>query len=149
MYVLKTIILTTKVSMFIKVGVPVLLGSSYKNVGVQSLMDAVVLYLPSPRKKNQLFLNFDDNLCARAFKVIHDKQKGPLVFMRVYNGKLKKGQRVYSVQQEKSEQIGRLYIAYADDFKEVEDVDNGNIAVAAGLKVSVNNLAIFLLFVIF
>lgn len=118
-----------------KVAVPVLIGSSYKNIGVQSLMDAVILYLPSPNIRNDLFSNFNDNLCARAFKVIHDKQKGPLVFLRVYNGKLKKGQRIYSVQQDVSEQVGRLYIAYADDFKEVESVDNGNIAVAAGLKV--------------
>lgn len=129
--------------MFIKVAVPVLLGSSYKNVGVQSLMDAVILYLPSPQKRTELFSNFGDHLCARAFKVIHDKQKGSLVFLRVYNGKLKKGQKVYSVQQDLSEQIGRLYIAYADDFTEVEMVDNGNIAVAAGLKVGIKKKLIY------
>lgn len=121
--------------MFIKVAVPVLLGSSYKNIGVQSLMDAVILYLPSPQNSTDLFSNFEHNLCARAFKVLHDKQKGSLIFLRVLNGKLKKGQRLYSVQQDLSEQIGQLYIAFADDFKEVESVDNGNIAVAAGLKV--------------
>lgn len=99
-------------------------------------MDAVILYLPSPKDHNEHFSHFDDQLCAKAFKVIHDKQKGPLVFFRIYNGKLKKGQRIYSVQQDQSEQIVKLYIAYADEFKEVEIVDNGNIAVAAGLKVS-------------
>lgn len=121
--------------MFIKVAVPVLIGSSYKNIGVQSLMDAVILYLPSPKMRSNLFSNFNNHLCTRAFKVIHDKQKGPLVFLRLYNGKLKKGQRIYSVHQDLSEQVGRLYVAYADDFQEVESVENGNIAVAAGLKV--------------
>lgn len=130
--------------MFIKVAVPVLLGSSYKNIGVQSLMDAVILYLPSPQSRSDLFSNFDDSLCARAFKVIHDKQKGSLVFLRVFNGKLKKGQRVYSIQQDLSEQIGKLYVAFADDFKEVESVDNGNIAVAAGLKVGFQTKQLFL-----
>lgn len=128
-------IIPNELLIFIKAGVPVLIGSSYKNIGVQSLMDAIILYLPSPKVKNDLFSHFNDHLCARAFKVIHDKQKGPLVFLRVYNGKLKKGQRIYSIQQDCSEQIGRLYMAYADEFKEVESADNGIIAVAAGLKV--------------
>lgn len=97
-------------------------------------MDAIILYLPSPKERNKLFSNFDEELCAKAFKVIHDKQRGPLVFFRIYNGILKKGQRIYSVQQNLSEQLSRLYIAYADDFKEVDVVSNGNIAVA-GLKV--------------
>lgn len=121
--------------MYIKSAVPVLLGSSYKNIGVQSLMDAVILYLPAPNRKNQLFAQFEDHICARAFKVIHDKQRGPLVFFRVYNGKLKTGQKIYNIQQKQSEQIGKLYIAYADDFKEVEEVDNGYIVVGGGLKV--------------
>lgn len=98
-------------------------------------MDAVILYLPSPNERNKLFLNFENDLCARAFKVIHDKQKGPLVFFRIYNGTLKKGQKVYSMKQDCSEQIGKMYIAYADDFEEVESVSMGNIAVVAGLKV--------------
>ncbi|KAG5861264.1 hypothetical protein JTB14_013504 [Gonioctena quinquepunctata] len=117
-----------------QVATPVLLGSSYKNIGVQSLMDAVILYLPSPNKRHQHFSAFEDSLCARAFKVIHDKQKGPLVFLRIYNGTLKKGQKIYSIKQDTSEQIGKLYIAYADDFEEVEMVNNGNIAVVSGLK---------------
>nr|XP_023028395.1 ribosome-releasing factor 2, mitochondrial [Leptinotarsa decemlineata] len=117
-----------------QVATPVLLGSSYKNIGVQSLMDAVILYLPSPHKRYEQFSAFEDNLCARAFKVIHDKQRGPLVFFRIYNGSLKKGQKLYSIKQDSSEQMGKLYIAYADDFEEVEEVTNGNIAVVSGLK---------------
>ncbi|CAH2011231.1 unnamed protein product [Acanthoscelides obtectus] len=114
--------------------VPVMLGSSYKNVGVQSVMDAAILYLPSPNERNKHYKAFGDHLCARAFKVTHDKHKGPLVFFRIYNGTLNKGQKIYSIQQECSEQAGKLYIAFADDFEEVESVKNGNIAVLTGLK---------------
>lgn len=106
-------------------------------------MDAIILYLPSPKERNKLYGNFDNELCAKAFKVIHDKQKGPLVFLRIYNGMLKKGQRIYNVQQNQSEQIARLYMAYADDFKEVEVVNNGNVAVAA-LKVRSSWVSFFL-----
>ncbi|XP_018570990.1 ribosome-releasing factor 2, mitochondrial [Anoplophora glabripennis] len=114
--------------------VPVLLGSAYKNIGIQALMDAVVLYLPSPVVKNDRYTCFESSLCAGAFKVVHDKQRGSLVFIRIYNGTLNKGQKIYSIQQDCSEQIGRLYVAYADEFTEVDSVKNGNIAVVAGLK---------------
>lgn len=99
-------------------------------------MDAVILYLPSPVQSSQQFSCFQDNLCARAFKVIHDKQKGALVFFRIYSGKFLKGQKIYNVSKERSEQTTRLYVAYADDFKEVSEITNGNIAVVTGLKVS-------------
>lgn len=122
---------------------PVLLGSAYKNIGIQTLMDAVLLYLPSPNIKNKLYKCFENNLCAGAFKVIHDKQRGPLVFIRVYNGTLNKGQRIHSIQQDCSEQIGKLYIAYADEFTEVDSVKSGCIAVVAGLKVSDIHLIYF------
>ncbi|XP_030765251.1 ribosome-releasing factor 2, mitochondrial isoform X2 [Sitophilus oryzae] len=117
-----------------KTAVPVLLGSSYKNIGVQSLMDAVISYLPWPLNSIRVFSHFDDHFCGRAFKVIHDKQRGPLVFLRIYNGVIKKGQKIYSIQRDVSEQVGRVYVAYADDFTEVELVENGNIAVVSGLK---------------
>lgn len=118
-----------------RVAIPVVLGSSYKNIGVQSLMDSIILYLPSPENTSKVFSAFDDNFCGRAFKVKHDKQKGgSLVFIRVYNGVINKGQKIYSVQRDLSEQVGRIYIAYADDFKEVESVGNGNIAVISGSK---------------
>lgn len=98
-------------------------------------MDSVILYLPSPEERNRQYKCFEENLCARAFKVIHDKQKGPLVFFRVYSGKLVKGQKIYNTHQDSTEQTGRLLVAYADDFQEVEQVTNGNIAVLTGLKV--------------
>lgn len=119
---------------------PVLCGSSYKNIGVQPLMDAVILYLPSPLEMNQQYCHFENNLCAKAFKVIHDKQKGPLVFFRIYSGTFDKNQKIYNIGHERSEQAGRVYIAYADDFKEVEKITKGNIAVVTGLKVRVIHL---------
>ncbi|XP_034936437.1 ribosome-releasing factor 2, mitochondrial [Chelonus insularis] len=117
-------------------GVPVLLGSSYKNIGVQPLMDAVILYLPSPnlQKNADIYKCFANNFSARAFKILHDKQRGPITFFRVYTGKLSKGQKLYNVQQRKTEQVGRLYAAYADDYDEIAEVTEGNIGGIGGLK---------------
>ncbi|KAL1502026.1 hypothetical protein ABEB36_007238 [Hypothenemus hampei] len=115
--------------------IPIVLGSSYKNIGIQSLMDAVILYLPSPNDRSKLFSSFEDHFCGRAFKVKHDKRRGgPLTFVRLYNGTVKKGQKIFNITRRESDQIGRIYVAYADDFREVDTVENGNIAVLAGLK---------------
>ncbi|XP_032676413.1 ribosome-releasing factor 2, mitochondrial isoform X2 [Odontomachus brunneus] len=117
-------------------GVPVMLGSSYKNMGVQPLMDSVVLYLPSPKNvnKSKSYRHFGDTLAARVFKIVHDKHKGPVTFFRIYSGNMKKGQKLYNVTREQSEQCVHLYIACADDYEEVAEVTYGNIAAVAGLK---------------
>ncbi|XP_018351434.1 PREDICTED: ribosome-releasing factor 2, mitochondrial [Trachymyrmex septentrionalis] len=117
-------------------GVPVILGSSYKNIGVQPLMDSVILYLPSPTNVYQLNLYrcFENNLAARVFKIVHDKQRGPITFFRIYSGNMKKGQKLYNVTRGQSEQCTRLYIACADDYEEVTEVSYGNIAAVSGLK---------------
>lgn len=117
-------------------GIPVTLGSSYKNIGVQPLMDSVILYLPSPNNTNHgnQYKCFQDNLAARVFKIVHDKQRGPISFFRIYSGKMKKSQKLYNVSREQSEQCTRLYIACADDYEEVSEVDYGNIAAVSGLK---------------
>lgn len=117
--------------------IPVLCGSAYKNIGVQPLMDSVILYLPSPEKQSKKFDAFKDNLAARAFKVLHDKQKGPLVFLRIYNGVLNRGQKLFNMDKNSSEQTTKLLMAHANDFDEVETVDCGNIAVVTGLKVCI------------
>lgn len=116
-------------------GVPVLLGSSYKNIGVQPLMDSILLYLPSPNasKYSKYYHCFDNKLCARAFKVVHDKQKGPITFFRIYNGSIEKGTKLYNVRTEKKEQVGKLYIAYADEYEEIKKISQGNIAAITGL----------------
>ncbi|TGZ49159.1 ribosome-releasing factor 2, mitochondrial isoform X1 [Temnothorax longispinosus] len=117
-------------------GVPVTLGSSYKNIGVQPLMDSVILYLPSPTNLDQLnpYRYFANNLAARVFKIVHDKQRGPITFFRIYSGNMKKGQKLYNVTREQSEQCTRLYVACADDYKEMAEVSYGNIAAVSGLK---------------
>ncbi|XP_046829118.1 ribosome-releasing factor 2, mitochondrial [Vespa crabro] len=118
-------------------GVPVLLGSSYKNIGVQPLMDSIVLYLPFPNEYRNDYRCFNNNLSARVFKIVHDKQRGPITFFRIYTGTMKKGEKIYNVQKEKVEQISRLYIACADDYKEINEINNGNIAAVAGLQTTV------------
>lgn len=120
-------------------GIPVMLGSSYKNMGVQPLMDNVVLYLPSPGNidGSNPYLCFEDNLAARVFKIIHDRQRGPITFFRIYSGKMKKSQKLYNVTRAQNEQCTRLYIACADDYEEMVEVGHGNIAAVAGLKSTV------------
>ncbi|KOC59750.1 Ribosome-releasing factor 2, mitochondrial [Habropoda laboriosa] len=117
-------------------GVPVLLGSSYKNIGVQPLMDSILLYLPSPNdnKYSSHYNSFAKNLSARAFKVVHDKQKGPITFCRLYSGSLEKGTKIYNVCREEKETAGKLYIAFADDYQEISSITRGNIAAVTGLK---------------
>ena len=101
-------------------------------------MDAVIAYLPHPGEKINYLQCFGDNFCAKAFKVKHDDQRGALVYFRILNGSLKKGQKVYNIQLDKSEQISRLLVPHADEEEEVDEVTNGNIAVAVGLKVRIN-----------
>lgn len=87
---------------------PLLCGSSYKNIGVQTLMDAVITYLPSPLDGNDLYKSFGNDLCAKAFKVQHDDQRGVLTFLRLYSGEVNKAQKIYNLTQEKSEQVSFL-----------------------------------------
>lgn len=124
---------------FLKKITPILCGSSYKNMGIQPLMDSVVLYLPMPDQVHRSYTHFDTNLSARAFKVLHDKQKGPLVFLRIFSGVFNKGQKFYNVNKDVTEQSSKLYVAYADDFSETNAVEKGNIAVVTGLKARVHS----------
>ncbi|XP_071540183.1 ribosome-releasing factor 2, mitochondrial isoform X1 [Panulirus ornatus] len=118
--------------------VPLLMGSSYKNIGVQPLMNAMVKYLPSPLEcKHKTVELYTPHLCAMAFKIIHDKQLGGiLTFVRIYSGQMEKGQGLYNVNNEQVEKVGRVMIAYADEFKEVSSASAGNIVVITGLKIT-------------
>lgn len=118
-------------------GVAVLCGSSYKNIGVQPLMDSVLSYLPSPKDRHHEFVeaySANNLLCALAFKIQNDSQRGPLTFLRIYSGAIETGDKVYNVTQSKSEKTGRLYIANADELAEVSLMSEGSIAVVSGLK---------------
>ena len=114
--------------------VPLLCGSSLKNKGVQPLLDAVTLYLPNPLERTHEFVEFyEDYLCALAFKIIHDKQRGALTFLRLYNGVIESGDSVYNVNRDCTEKISRLLQVSANEFKEIASVSCGNIVAISGL----------------
>lgn len=89
---------------------PIFCGSSYKNIGVQTLMDGVMSYLPSPTEGHRLYKCFGKDLAARAFKVQHDDQRGVLTFVRLFSGEISKGQKIYNLAQDKTEQVFVIYI---------------------------------------
>ena len=126
---------------------PVFCGTSYRNKGVQLLLDGVVDYLPSPldippvkgTKKDsdeEIERKSDDNepFAALAFKVMVDPFVGRLVFFRVYSGTLKSGSYVYNATKGKRERIGRILRMHANHREEVEEVCAGDIAAAVGFK---------------
>lgn len=113
----------------------VLCGSSLKNKGVQPLLDAITYYLPSPLDVSHPFLEYYQNeLCALAFKIIHDKQRGALTFLRIYGGLINSGQHLYNVNLGVQEKISRLLQVYADEYKDIKELGPGNIVCVAGLK---------------
>ena len=127
---------------------PVLVGSSLKNIGVQTLLDAVVDYLPSPlecppveiisaknpEKKDSLRHNPDGPLEALIFKIQVDPHSGPLCFVRVYSGTLKKGIAVYNVTKGKKERINRLLRMHAMREEDLGELKAGDIGVIIGFK---------------
>jgi elongation factor G len=128
---------------------PVLCGASFKNKGVQPLLDAVIDYLPSPldippiqginpeTKEIEERKPADDApFAALAFKIMSDQHVGQLVFLRVYSGTLEAGSGVYNSTRDKKERIGRLLRMHANKKEEVETVAAGDIAAAIGLKLT-------------
>ncbi|XP_051907126.1 ribosome-releasing factor 2, mitochondrial isoform X2 [Hippocampus zosterae] len=116
-------------------GVPVLCGSSLRNKGVQPLLDAVAAYLPSPDDgPHDLARRHEDELCALAFKVLHDKRRGSLVFLRIYSGTLRAQAAVRNLNRNSTERLSRLLVPFADQHVEVSSMTAGNIALAVGLK---------------
>ena len=114
--------------------VPVMIGSSYKKIAVQPLMDGILSLLPSPlevSKKHTKY--FDGNFCGLAFKVIHHKMLGPLTFIRIYSGEVKPGSKIYNLSRSRVESVNKIFIACADEFKEIPVLTAGNIVVATGL----------------
>ncbi len=128
--------------------VPVLCGSAFKNKGVQTLLNAVVEYLPSPveipaiegvdpRHEDRSVerpANDDAPFSALAFKIMTDPFVGHLTFLRVYSGSLKSGDTVYNPRRERRERIGRLLKMHANKREEISEVFAGDIAAAVGLK---------------
>ncbi len=127
--------------------VPVLCGSSYRNKGVQPLLDAVVDYLPSPLDVGAVKGHTpdgtgelerqpadDEPFSALAFKIMTDTFVGKLAFFRVYSGTLKSGSYVYNVSKGRRERIGRIVRMHANKRDEIDTVYAGDIAAAVGLK---------------
>ncbi|MBQ4158148.1 MAG: elongation factor G [Clostridia bacterium] len=126
---------------------PVFCGTSYRNKGVQLLLDAVVDYLPSPvdippvkgtlkdsGKEVERKPDDKEQFSALAFKVMVDPFVGRLVFFRVYSGTLKSGSYVYNATKGKRERIGRILRMHANHREEIEEVYAGDIAAAVGFK---------------
>jgi elongation factor G len=134
---------------------PVLCGSSFKNKGVQPLLDAVIDYLPSPldvpavlgtelirgeEEERQVERHADDSepFAALAFKIAADPYVGKLTYFRVYSGHLEAGAKILNVGSGRTERIGRILMMHANEREEVEEVYAGDIAAAVGIKQVVN-----------
>jgi elongation factor G len=127
---------------------PVVCGSSFKNKGVQNLLDAVVDYLPSPLdippvkghsidNPDEIVLRRPDDaepFSALVFKIMTDPFVGQLCFIRVYSGKLNTGDSILNVAKGKRERIGRLVKMHANKREEIQDIMAGDICAAVGLK---------------
>ena len=131
---------------------PVLCGTSFKNKGVQPLLDSIISLLPSPlevppvtgviaagkgqSEDSEGERPADDNgpFAALAFKIMTDPYVGKLTYFRVYSGKLEKGGRVLNVKTGKTERIGRLLMMHANSREEIEEVHSGDICAGVGLK---------------
>ena len=127
--------------------VPVVCGSSYKNRGVQKLLDAIVDYMPAPTdieaikgtnpetgEEEERISSDDAPFSALAFKIMTDPYVGKLCFFRVYSGTLDAGTTVYNSVKDQNERIGRILQMHANNRKDIETVYAGDIAAAVGLK---------------
>ena len=128
--------------------IPVLLGTALKNKGVQMLLDAVTMYLPSPvdveqivgtdpddeEKEIPVVAADDQPVAALAFKIATDPFVGKLIFIRVYSGVLKSGSYILNASTGDKERIGRLVKLHANDREEVAEAYAGDIVAAVGLK---------------
>jgi elongation factor G len=141
---IRTATLSTKLT-------PVLCGSSFKNKGVQPLLDAVIDYLPSPldvppvtgtelikgeeqAREVQRKAEDSEPFAALAFKIMADPYVGKLTYFRVYSGRLQAGSRVLNVNSGRTERVGRILMMHANDREEVDEVYAGDIAAAVGIK---------------
>lgn len=148
--------------------VPTLCGSSYKNIGVQNILDAIVKYIPSPKnvvsipkgikvatshlspssasdistdlvgeeEEVRILPVLKAPLRAIAFKIIKDKNRGILVFVRIYSGTLRRGDVLYNVNKNSEERAMKVLEMYADDYEELPSASCGNVVAISGLKVT-------------
>ena len=126
---------------------PVVCGSSFKNRGVQPMLDAVVSYLPSPldvppvggvnpetQDEDERAPSDDEPFAALVFKIMTDTHVGRLSFVRVYSGSLKAGLTVLNTSNDKRERASRLLLMHSNHREEIGEINTGDIAVIVGLK---------------
>ncbi len=128
--------------------VPVLCGSSFKNRGVQPLMDAIVDYLPSPLDLPPIVgkdpdgkdvvrtPSPDEPFCALAFKIISDPYVGKLTYFRIYSGTIEKGSYIYNPVKRTKERVSRLLLMFADKREDLDYAGPGDIVAGIGLRVT-------------
>lgn len=125
---------------------PMICGSSFKNKGVQCILDSIINFLPSPLDLNNvkgedllgntIYRKVDENdyFCALAFKIMSDPFVGQLIFFRVYSGLVKVGDLIFNSNKNKIERLGRILHIHANNREDIKFVGAGNIAAAVGLK---------------
>ena len=127
--------------------VPVVCGTSYRNKGVQKLLDAIVDYMPSPldvpaikginpdtEQEEERHSSDEEPFAALAFKIMTDPFVGKLCFMRVYSGSIQTGSTVYNSNKDDKERLGRILQMHANNRQDIDCVYSGDIAAAVGLK---------------
>ncbi|MDD3022967.1 MAG: elongation factor G, partial [Syntrophomonadaceae bacterium] len=127
--------------------VPVCCGSSYRNIGVQSLLDSIINFLPSPMdgqaaraidiasgETREILPDANGAFTALVFKIVSDRHVGKLAFARIYSGKIKAGTYVYNSTKKKKERIGRLVKMHANHREEIDEIAAGDIVAIIGLK---------------
>jgi elongation factor G len=126
---------------------PILNGSSFRNIGVQPLLDAVVDYLPSPldipaiqgqkmdgTTDDERKPDVNEPFSAIAFKVANDPFVGNLMFIRIYSGKLSSGSYIYNSTRDKRERVGRMLLMHANTREEIKEAEAGDIITLVGMK---------------
>ena len=127
--------------------VPVVCGTSYRNKGVQKLLDAVIDYMPAPtdipaikginpdtEEEDERHASDDEPFSALAFKIMTDPFVGKLCFFRVYSGKIEAGSTVYNPGKRQRERMGRILQMHANDRKDIDVCYSGDIAAVVGVK---------------
>ncbi len=129
--------------------IPAFCGTAFKNKGVQTLLDAVIDYLPAPidvpaikgidattGEEIERKASDDEPFSALSFKIATDPFVGKLTYVRVYSGKLKAGSYVINTSKDKKERVGRLLLMHSNTREEMDEISTGDIAAVVGLKVS-------------
>ncbi|NMA21980.1 MAG: elongation factor G, partial [Spirochaetales bacterium] len=126
---------------------PVFVGSSLKDIGVQALLDGIIDYLPSPDEAPPIMglkVKGDEEVevsyskekppLALIFKIVVDREAGPMSFVRVYNGTIKKASSLYNISKKKRERVNRILRMHANRAEEVSELEAGDIGVIIGFK---------------